>query len=497
MHINDTTNYPIYAFPVIARDAALEIHNNMGSPIPLIMVSMLGQMSLALQDKVDIRRMNGLVSPCSLFVLSIAESGERKTATDKPLIKPIRDFEESQTIAMKPEFDKYRAERSAWEEEKKGVQLAIRINAKNGEATDDLKQLLVELESKEPIEPKIPKMIYTDTTAGALQVGIAKRWRSVGIMSDEGALIFDSRAMESLAIYNKLWDGDPLIVDRIARECLSIKNARLTISIAVQPKTLDKFLKNQGRLSRDNGFLSRFLIAYPYSTQGTRFINNQNPSWQYVVSFQNRIAEILNTTKSDAEQNSDARVTLNFTPEAQAKWIDFHNRVEYELSSGGYLFDIKDAGAKIADNVARVAGLFHCMEGNHGDISLDTVTRAAQVCEWHLHEFKRLFGVQPELPLEVLDANELEAWLFKLCQRYPGWTEIGKNVIAQLGPSQLRTSKIRRDAAIYILACNNKLCIVPRGKTKILVLNPAFFPIPQIPYPVLYQKAKLPPAHPH
>jgi putative DNA primase/helicase len=493
MKLIDSSNYPVYAFPVIARDAALEIHKNMGSPIPLIMTSLLGTMSLAFQDKVDVRRMNGLVSPCSLFVISIAESGERKTATDKPLIKPFRDFEERQAVAMKPEFNKYRAEKSAWEEEKKGIQLAIRINAKNGEPTDELKTTLIELESKEPIEPKTPKMIYMDTTAGALQIGIEKQWRSVGIMADEGGIIFDSQAMKNLTIYNKFWDGDPLIVDRIARECLNIKNGRLTISIAVQPKTLDKFLKTQGRLSRDNGFLARFLIAYPHSTQGSRFIDNPNPSWQYVTIFQNRIAEILNGTKSDADQNSAARITLNFSPEAQAKWIDFYNRVERDLSSGGYLFDVKDAGAKIADNVARVAGLFHCMEGCQGDISLDTVTRAAAVCEWHLHEFKRLFGMQPELPIEISDANELETWLVKLCHRYPGWTEIGKNVIAQLGPNQLRGSKIRRDAAVYVLAKNNKLQIVQRGKTKNLVLNPACFPIPHTPYPVQYQKSKLPP----
>lgn len=469
--------YPIEALPPIMFNAIRDAQQITKASSSLIASSMLGASFLACQSKIDVRRMEGLISPCSLFVLSIAESGDRKSTCDKLFMQPIRDFEESQAVTMKPILAKYRAEKSASDEKKKGLLRAIRTQAKQGEPTDELTQSLEELESNEPIEPKVPKLIFTNATPQAIVYCLYKRWKFAGIMSDEGAVIFDSRAMNELGMLNQLWDGNSLHVDRVSKESFSVTDARLTISIMVQPKTFDKFLEKQGRLSRDNGFLARFLVSRTVSTQGTRFIQDTCRSDQHLKVFQNRMTEILNSTVSDTSQNVSDRVTLSFSPDAQLKWVDFFNRVEFDLQSGGYLADVKDGASKIADNLARIAALFHYFQGGQGEISLDTVNRAAAICEWHLHEFKSIFGTGPEIPIEIQDANELEKWFVGMCHRYPGNSEMNKNYIAQLGPNQLRKSKLRREAALYVLTANNKICVALRGKTRCVVLNPAFFPI--------------------
>lgn len=484
MNLNNCMNsldfqrpYPIEAFPPILLNAIRDTQRNTQAPLSLIASSMLGAISLACQSKVDVRRMDGLLSPCSLFVLSIAESGDRKTTCDKPLMQAVRDFEESQAVSMKPILAKYRAEKSASDEKKKGLLRAIRIQAKQGEPTDELTQSLEELESNEPIEPKVPKLIFTNATPQAIVYCLFKRWKYAGIMSDEGAVIFDSRTMDALGMLNLFWDGNSLHVDRTSKESFTVSDGRLTISIMVQPKTFDKFLEKQGRLSRDNGFLARFLISRTVSTQGTRFIHEVCRYDQHLKVFQNRMTEILNSTVSETMQNVSDKVTLSFSPEAQLVWVDFFNRVEFDLQSGGYLADVKDGASKIADNLARIAALFHYFQGGQGEISVETVNRAAAICEWHLHEFKSIFGTGPEIPIEIQDANELEKWLVGMCLRYPGHSEMKKNFIAQLGPNQLRKSKIRREAALYVLTANNKIRIELRGKTQCVVLLPAFFPI--------------------
>jgi hypothetical protein len=142
--------------------------------------------------------------------------------------------------------------------------------------------------------------------------------------------------------------------------------------------------------------------------------------------------------------------------------------------------------------MARLAALFHYFQGYEGDIGIDSVERASAICEWYLVEFKRLFGVHPEIPIEIQDANTLENWLVHFCNRYPGTSALAKNVIAQLGPNPLRKSKTRREAALYILATNSKIQIQFHGKTKWLALNPTFFPTqtyypaPQISQPMQY-----------
>ncbi len=476
--------FPVSAFPPIAYNAIMEIQRNTQTPFPMIASSMLGALSLVIQDKVDVRRMEGLTGPCSLFLLTIAESGERKSTVDKLFIKPIRDFEASQAIAMKPELEKYRAENAIWKEKRKGILLAIRANTKQGEEADvpDLEQALNELEANEPIEPKVPQLIINDATPEAIAYDLYKEWHSAGIMTDEGTVALAGRTTHNLAMLNKYWDGDPFHVRRKTATSFIVKDARLTISIMVQPKTFDNYLCKQGSLARDNGNQARFLVSQPYSTQGTRFIQNSNPSWQNLTVFQNRLSEILNSTLPDASNNTSGRTMLKFSPEAQNSWIYFYNRVETDLISGGYLDDVKDGASKIADNLARIAALFHYFEGNQGDISLDTMDRAAAVCEWYMHEFKRLFASTPEVPIEILDAALLEKWLVKFCQRYPWGIELKKNVIAQLGPNQLRISKLRREAALYVLSTQNKIRQVQRGKTKWVQLNPEFFPIPQPPH---------------
>ena len=477
----DQQPFPVDAFPPIAYNAIMEVQRNTQTPFPMIASSMLGALSLAIQSKVDVCRMDGLTGPCSLFVLTIAESGERKTTIDKLFTKPIRDFEASQAIAMKPELEKYRAEKAAWIEKRKGILLAIRANAKQGEKADenDLEQALKELETNEPIEPKVPLMIITDATPEAIAYDLYKKWPSAGIMSDEGAVVFGGRATHNLGMLNKLWDGDPLHVKRKTTESFIVKDARLTISIMVQPKTFDNYLCKQGSLARDNGNQARFLVSQPYSTQGTRFIQNTNPSWLNLIAFQNRLSEILNSTKLEASQSPPDRTMLKFLPEAQLRWMNFYNRVEADLITGGYLEDVKDGASKIGDNLARIAALLHYFEGNEGDISLATMNRAVAICEWYLHEFKRLFASAPEVPIEILDAETLETWLVNFIRRYPWGGEIRKNVIAQLGPNQLRANKLRREAALYVLSTQDKIRQVQRGKTKLVLLNPVFFPITQ------------------
>lgn len=361
--------------------------------------------------------------------------------------------------------------------------------------SNDLEQALKELEANEPIEPKVPQMIITDANPDAIAYGLFKKWFSAGIMTDEGTVVFGGRAMHNLGTLNKLWDGDTLHVKRKTKESFTVKNARLTIAIMVQPKTFDNFLCKQGSLARDNGNQARFLVSQPYSTQGTRFIQNANPSWLNLLACQNRLSEILNSTLPDASQNPPDRTMLKFSPEAQVSWMIFYNRVEADLVSGGYLEDVKDGASKIADNLARIAALFHYFDGNEGDISLDTLNRAAAISEWYLHEFKRLFASEPEVPIEILDAEVLEKWLVNFVRRYPWGSEIKKNVIAQLGPNLLRANKLRREAALYILSTQNKVREVLRGKTKWVQLNPDYFPVNQ-PQNGQYQQPNLSPNYP-
>lgn len=475
MNFRSNTPFPVYALPLIIRNAILEVERNVKGPQALAVTSAISAISLACQDKIDIRRIPSLEGPCSLFFISIAEANERKSSIDKLFMKPICDYMESHTASLQSGQIKYRARHLRWKEEITGVTQAIRANAKNGKSNEGINAVLEQLMSEEPIEPKTPNMIFTDATPEAICLSLHKVWPSAGIISDEGAVIFDSRTMNKLGMLNKLWDGGSLHVQRASTESYTVKDARLTISVMTQPKTFQKFLQNHGALARDVGFLARCLVSYPISTQGNRYIATPISSWEHLEVFNKRISEILNSPSSSTGQYAPTRTMLEFSLEAEAKWITFYNEAEADLNNSYLLADIKDSASKISENMARMAALFHFFEGRPGPISLETVNQAAEVCDWYLFEFKRLFGIPPEISIEQKDALDLEKWFSERCRLYPGKISWKKNDIAQFGPNSIRLNKVRREAALNMMIWSNKASVVSQGKTKYVQLNPAFF----------------------
>lgn len=74
--------YPIQALPSIIKNAVVDFQNYGRQPIPLVASSALANISLACQTMANVARDNVLISPISLYFLSLAISGERKSQTD-------------------------------------------------------------------------------------------------------------------------------------------------------------------------------------------------------------------------------------------------------------------------------------------------------------------------------------------------------------------------------------------------------------------------------
>ena len=87
--------FPIHALPPILRAAVEEAGIVTQAPPALIASCALASASLAVQAKYDVKRHDDLVSPCSLYFMTFAESGERKTTVDKLFMVPFEQFEDA------------------------------------------------------------------------------------------------------------------------------------------------------------------------------------------------------------------------------------------------------------------------------------------------------------------------------------------------------------------------------------------------------------------
>ena len=82
----DAQPYPDEALPGILRDAARQAQAFVQAPMALVACSALSTLSLAAQGLANVRRDHQLVGPISLYLLAVADSGERKTTSDAHLL---------------------------------------------------------------------------------------------------------------------------------------------------------------------------------------------------------------------------------------------------------------------------------------------------------------------------------------------------------------------------------------------------------------------------
>ena len=469
--------YPIDALPETIRGAVEEVASFVKAPLAMVVSSALGALALACQAHVDVKRAERLEGPVGLFLLTLGDSGERKTTCDAFFATAIRQYQDEQAEAMKPAIERHESDIDAWNAERNGMLEAIKAAGKTpgkGKPIDELRANLAQLQHDKPEEPRVPRLLLGDETPENLAYGLAKRWPSAGVISSEAGLIFGAHGMgkdsvmRNLGLLNILWDGGELSIGRRTSESFEVKGARLTMALQIQEQTLRSFFDKSGELARGTGFLARFLVAWPESTQGYRPFTEAPAHWPRLAVFHRRISQILNQPAPINERGGLIPQMMALTPSAKAAWIEYHDEVEAELRSGGELYDVRDVASKSADNAVRLAALFHVFEHGFGAVGPEAFEGASLIAAWHLGESRRFFG-ELALPAELADAARLDTWLIGHC-RQDQTHMVGKNHVRQHGP--LRDGA-RLDAAIKELADLDRLRVTKQGKKILILVNPA------------------------
>jgi putative DNA primase/helicase len=465
--------YPVEALPEKIGYAVQSVQFYLQAPMALVAASALSNVSLACQHLYDVSRDAALNSPISLYFLTIAASGERKSACDNLFGSEIRAYQDYHDVASKPAIEKFKALLDAWQAQYDGIRAEIKAKAKKGEPITTLSEQIQSHRQHKPIAPKVPHVIYTDVTPEQLAFSFVDRWPSGGILADEGGNFLGSHAMgknsivKNLALFNTLWDGKRLPVDRRGSECFVVDGGRLSVALMVQESPLHDLLNRSGDLARGSGFLARFLISWPESTQGTRPYKEPPQNAQDYQAFNQRMREILYAPFFLNAQGMLSPARLSLSPEGKRVWVEFHDLIEAELRDGGRFHHVRDCASKSADNVARMAALFHVFEGREGPIEADLVAKAATICWWHLNEALRFFG-NLALPVELSDAAKLDAWLIRICNS-ANTCVLLKNHVRRNGP--LRETK-RLETALGELANLDRLRVGSYGRTTTIEVNP-------------------------
>jgi putative DNA primase/helicase len=466
--------YPLDALPTAMREAVLEVQGFAQAPMAMVATSALSALSMAAQALHDVKRAEKLTGPIGLFTLVLADSGERKTTCDDFFMPAIRQWQRGQEETMRPQVESHEAAMGAWNAEREGVVAKIKELSKNGRPTDALKRDLVDLQAEKPEPPRVPRLIYSDITPEELGYQLAKRWPSAAITASEGGIVLGGHsmtgdsAMRNMARLNDLWSGQEISSDRRTSESWVARGARLTVGLQVQESTLRSFFDKSAGLARGTGFLARFLVAWPQSTQGKRLFKDAPGQWPKLAAYHQRIERILSVPTPMDDGGALTPSLIPLSAEAKAMWVLYHDEVEIQLAAGGDYADVRDVASKSADNAARLAALFHIFEyGGGGAIGLEAMEAGCMVASWHLQESRRFFG-EIAVPVEVADAMRVIRWAVEVGRTQGG--TVATRDLQRLGPVR---SKDRLDTALRELQTHHHVRQRTEGKRKLLEINPA------------------------
>ena len=467
--------YPMGALPPGIGAAIAEVVAFVQSPPVLAACSALSALSLAGQGLADVQRAEGLTGPVSLYLLAIADSGERKTTCDRHFLDGLRDWDRDQDERMRPDAAKNRAALASWEQRRDGIKARIKEAAKQGKPTANDESELAQVEADRPALLRVPRLIHADTTPEALAWNLANGWQSGGVMSSEAGIVFGGHGMQSdsvmrnLSLLNALWDGVAHRVDRRQADSFVLSGARLTMGLAAQPETVRQFLDKTKGLARGNGFAARFLIAAPVSTQGTRLFKSV-ASRNATAAFVARLRALLDMPTPTDDRGALTPPTLTLDAAAFEVWRAFHDDTEREQRAGGDMAQVRDLASKAADNAARLAALFHLYEhGPAGRIGADSMQAAATIVGWHLYQARAFFD-DVAAPREVTNARRLDGWLIDRC-RIKGITEIARRDVQNGGPNPVRKG-IELENALRELIEAGRVRLIERGRKELIAVNP-------------------------
>ena len=434
-------SYPIAALGKFA-EAAKVITDQVQAPAPVVAQSILAASSLVAQPHIDVQ-IDGREFPVSLYLITVAASGERKTATDRIVVSPIKKHERKLLSQYNDDFKTW----SVTLEE---------LKTKEKKKPLDRRAIMDHEEEK----PTYPMLLTKEPTYEGLVRSLHDGLPSMGLFSDEagrfigGYAMSEENILKTAAGLSELWDGSEITRTRGAdKQIFVMHDRRLAMHLMLQPVVAYRIISNP--LLMGQGFLPRCLVAQPESRIGSRmYIEASTRDHPAVVEMCQRLTALIER-RMTLQQDEKSQRNIKLDADAKAYWIELHN--EFEVAAAKEYESIQAMACKAGEHVARIAAVLAYLDNDDlNSIPLGAVERAVSLTGFYLNESLRLQQIAEE-DQQIQFAEKCLEWAFnENDQTVVQWSDDNKAMqfhmqgFLQRGPKRLRT-KAKAERVIKLL----------------------------------------------
>jgi Protein of unknown function (DUF3987)/RepB DNA-primase from phage plasmid len=390
-----TPEFPVDALPKKCARYVREAAASLDCPPELVGLPVLCALSGALGHTRTLRIKQGWEVSANLYAAVVDEPGSRKSPAQSLAYKPL------QKLQVKLRED-YKEQRKLYEEEMREHAVEKKKAAKEDRA-----------EPEPPQPPKMKRCIVDDITIEALAMRLEENPR--GFLSAQDELSGFIRGMDQYKSggkgntrqsYLKMWSNIAIYVDRKgSNEPVIIPSPYVTLQGAIQPGVLHELAGG-----REDGFLDRFIFAYPDPTPGG--YTDETVSTTAVVEYERVINALWNKQPgADADGNSlPPSLTMDRT--AKALFVSTVNALAREKSSPGFPASLQGPWAKFDTHLARLALIIATTRSAEAGgettetVSGDDMRNAVRLLEYFKATTRKVCGQLFEAdPDEVLAAD--------------------------------------------------------------------------------------------
>lgn len=468
--LGDPTAFPVEALRGKMRAVVGAIAAKAQVPIAMAAQSVLAAAALAAQARVNIVLPTGEVRPASLFLFTVASSGDRKSTADELALKPFRDREADMRVTFRERWHDYEIDLIAFGQ--------AQANAKKKTDRADIREALKQAGAA-PVPPLSADLIIEDPTIPAIHKMMADA-PSLGLFSDEGAQFLggwsmsEENASATGAHLSAFWDGKAIKRIRAGEKAVVsyLIDRRLSLHLMVQPGVAQKLFGNQG--ARDQGLMSRLLCAFPRTIRGTRLWAEPTEETQRIIqAYWDHLGQIVGAgmifNKVEARELCLGQMVL--TAEAREDFIRFNDHIERQIGPGGKLEEVADIASKLPHHAVRLAAVMAYFENavdpktgfQHqravaAGISSKTLASGIAVAQYYLSEALRLYNSG-----SISEDEENAADILAMCHA-KGLARVGKQWLSQNAPKRARPAMVL-DRALVILEQSGNFVRIKGGAT--------------------------------